>query len=202
MQRALLAALLVGLAAPVIGTYLVQRRLALLGDGIGHVALTGVAAGWLAGAVAGLTPPDDALAVPGAVVAAVLGAVGIELVREARRTTGDVALAILFYGGIAGGVLLISRRGRDQREPHGLPVRLDLDGVGRRTCVVPSCSPAPCSAVGLGLRGALFAVSHDEEFARASGLPVRALQPRGRRHRCPDRHRRDARGRAAAGLAR
>ena len=49
MQRGLLIAALVGVSAPVIGTYLVQRRLALLGDGIGHVALTGVAMGWLAG---------------------------------------------------------------------------------------------------------------------------------------------------------
>ena len=43
MQRALLAALFTGLAAPAVGTYLVQRRLALMGDGIGHVAV-GVAA--------------------------------------------------------------------------------------------------------------------------------------------------------------
>lgn len=47
MQRAFIVALLVGLAAPVVGTYLVQRRLTLLGDGIGHIALTGVAMGWL-----------------------------------------------------------------------------------------------------------------------------------------------------------
>ncbi|MGH3476402.1 MAG: metal ABC transporter permease, partial [Nocardioidaceae bacterium] len=39
MQRALLAAVCTGLAAPAIGTYLVQRRLALLGDGMGHIAL-------------------------------------------------------------------------------------------------------------------------------------------------------------------
>ena len=49
MQRALLAALFTGLAAPVVGTYLVQRRLALMGDGIGHVAVTGVALGLLTG---------------------------------------------------------------------------------------------------------------------------------------------------------
>lgn len=41
MQRSLLAAAIVGLTAPIMGTYLVQRRLSLLGDGIGHVALTG-----------------------------------------------------------------------------------------------------------------------------------------------------------------
>ena len=49
MQRALIAALLTGLAAPAIGTFIVQRRLALLGDGIGHVAVTGVALGLLTG---------------------------------------------------------------------------------------------------------------------------------------------------------
>ena len=42
MQRALIAAAVTGLAAPAVGTYLVQRRLALMGDGIGHVAVTGV----------------------------------------------------------------------------------------------------------------------------------------------------------------
>ncbi|MPZ97615.1 MAG: metal ABC transporter permease, partial [Propionibacteriales bacterium] len=49
MQRALVAALVTGLAAPAVGTYLVQRRLALLGDGIGHIAVTGVALGLLTG---------------------------------------------------------------------------------------------------------------------------------------------------------
>ena len=97
MRRALIAALLVGLVAPAIGTFIVQRRLALLGDGIGHVALTGVALGFLTGTAPVLT----------AVVVAVLGAVAIELVRARGRTSGDVALALLFYGGIAGGVLLI-----------------------------------------------------------------------------------------------
>ncbi|MEI5579334.1 metal ABC transporter permease, partial [Streptomyces brasiliscabiei] len=42
MQRARLAAVLVGITAPAVGIYLVQRRQALMGDGIGHVAMTGV----------------------------------------------------------------------------------------------------------------------------------------------------------------
>ncbi len=49
MLRALIAAAVTGLAAPTIGTYLVQRRLALLGDGLGHVAVTGVAIGLFTG---------------------------------------------------------------------------------------------------------------------------------------------------------
>ena len=47
MQRALLAAVLVGLTAPTVGVHLVQRRLALIGDGLGHIALAGVAVGVL-----------------------------------------------------------------------------------------------------------------------------------------------------------
>ena len=47
MIRALIGALVIGLAAPALGIYLVQRRLSLIGDGIGHVALTGVGVGLL-----------------------------------------------------------------------------------------------------------------------------------------------------------
>lgn len=173
MQRALLVALLVGLTAPVIGTYLVQRRLSLLGDGIGHVALTGVALGWLVGNVAGLAP-KDALAIPGAVVAAILGAVAIEVVRAKGRTSGDVALALLFYGGIAGGVLIISVAGGSNANLVGYLFG-SISTVSTQDVVVTVVLSVLVLAVGLGLRTALFAVCHDEEFARAAGLPVRAL---------------------------
>ena len=49
MQRALLAALLSGLVAPAIGIYIVQRRMSLLGDGLGHVAIMGVGLALLTG---------------------------------------------------------------------------------------------------------------------------------------------------------
>ncbi|MFC8193395.1 metal ABC transporter permease [Cellulomonas sp. NPDC057328] len=173
MQRALIAAVLVGAAAPVVGTFLVQRRLALMGDGIGHVALTGVAVGWLVGSWAAASPAD-ALAVPGAVVAAVIGSVVIELVRERGRTSGDLALAIMFYGGIAGGVLLIKVAG-------GTNANLMSYLFGSIATVTTAdlwwtvALAALVLGVGVGLRWVLFAVSHDEEFARASGLPVRLV---------------------------
>ncbi|NKX93080.1 metal ABC transporter permease [Sanguibacter hominis ATCC BAA-789] len=172
MQRALLAALLVGVVAPVMGTYLVQRKLSLLGDGIGHVALTGVALGWLVGAGLGLT--QDALAIPGAVVTAIIGAIGIEVVRERGRTSGDVALALLFYGGIAGGVLIIELAGG---QSSNLMTYLfgSISVVTTTDLVLTAVLALVVLGLGLGLRTALFAVSQDEEFARASGLPVRFL---------------------------
>ena len=67
MQRALMAAFLSGLMAPAIGTYIVQRRLSLLGDGLGHVAVAGVGLSFLTG-----TAP-----LPLAITVCVLGAVAV-----------------------------------------------------------------------------------------------------------------------------
>ncbi|WP_152191666.1 metal ABC transporter permease [Georgenia satyanarayanai] len=173
MQRALIAAVLVGLIAPVMGTYLVQRRLALLGDGIGHMALIGVAVGWLVGGALSLTP-HDTLAIPGAVVASVLGAVAIEVVRERGRTSADLALALLFYGGIAGGVLLIGLAGGTTANLNGYLFG-SIATVSLSDLWVTIALAAVILVVGVGLRPALFMLSHDEEFARASGLPVRLL---------------------------
>jgi zinc transport system permease protein len=165
MQRALLASLMVGLVAPAVGVFLVQRRLSLLGDGLGHVALTGVAIGVLTA-----TAP-----VGTALVAAVLGAVLIELVRARGRTSGDVALAVLFYGGIAGGVVLLSLA------PRGQATNLDAYLFGAITTTSPADVAvfAVITVVVLGvvwlLGQRLYAVSDDEEYARAVGLPVLAL---------------------------
>ena len=165
MQRALVAALLVGLVAPAVGVFLVQRRLALMGDGIGHVALTGVALGFLLGTAPVLT----------AVVVATIGAVVIELVRQQGRTSGDVALALMFYGGIAGGVLLIGLA------PGGTNANL-LSYLFGSLSSVSSSDVRLIAALSAGLLLALgvfgrqlFAVCHDEEYARVAGLPVRFL---------------------------
>jgi zinc transport system permease protein len=170
MRRALFVALLVGAAAPVVGTFLVQRRLSLLGDGIGHVALTGVALGWLVGAALGLRP-NDVLAIPGAVVAAVVGSVLIEVVRRRGRTSGDLALALMFYGGIAGGVLIIGIAGGTSGN-----LMAYLFGSIATVTVSDVILTAALSFVILGLgfllRTALFAASYDEEFATAAGLPM------------------------------
>jgi zinc transport system permease protein len=165
MQRALLAALLVGMTAPVVGVYLVQRRLALIGDGLGHVALTGVGLGVLTGS----SPVLVALG------ASVLGAVAIELVRARGRASADIALAVMFYGGIAGGVVLIGL------SPDGTPANLNAYLFGAITTTtgtdlwVFGALSLVVLAVAVGLAPRLFAVSNDEEYARASGMNVLGL---------------------------
>ncbi|MGY5764642.1 metal ABC transporter permease [Brachybacterium sp. DNPG3] len=172
LRYPLIIAVLIGLTAPVVGTFLVQKRLSLLGDGLGHVALTGVAVGWLVGAWTSATP-SDLLAIPGALAASVIGALAIEYVREIGHTSRDVALAILFYGGIAGGVVIIKLAGGTSQNLMGYLFG-SLSTVTRSDLLITVVLAVIVLAVGLGLGGLLSAVTGDEEFALASGLPVRA----------------------------
>jgi zinc transport system permease protein len=164
MQLALLAGVVVGVSAPLIGTFLVQKRLSLMGDGIGHVAFAGVAAGLLI----------EVWPVWTALVAAVTGAVAIEWLRSRGRATGDLALALLFYSGIALGVVLT-----------GLAGRLDsstLSYLFGSILTVSRADAIAIGALGIGVAGviaiawrALFTVVLDEEAARVAGLPVDGL---------------------------
>lgn len=162
LQYALVAALFTGLASPVVGTYLVQRRLALMGDGLGHVAVTGVALGLLTG-----TSPTWT-----AVIVAVLGGVLIEVIRERGHTNGDVALALLFYGGIAGGLLITGLAGQSaaslQQYLFG-----SLLSVSPTDLVTTGTLTVAVLLLGLGLMPQLFAVSQDQDFARVAGVNVR-----------------------------
>ncbi|WP_374999672.1 metal ABC transporter permease [Aeromicrobium sp. CTD01-1L150] len=162
MRLALVAAVFTGLAAPAIGTYLVQRRLALLGDGLGHVALTGVALGLLTGTAPVLT----------ALVVAALGAALIEVLRAFTRTSADLALAMLFYGGIAGGVLLVNLSGEGAAVLNQYLFGA-ITTVDRSEVWVVAVLGVIVVSTSLLLGPQLFAVCQDEEHARVSGVPVR-----------------------------
>lgn len=165
MRRALVAAALVGLIAPLIGVFLVQRRLALLGDGMGHVALTGVGLAFLVG-----TAP-----IPTAMATAVVGAFLIEFIRYRSRTAGDLALALLFYGGIAGGVLLASLA--PGRAANSLNAYLfgSLSTVAEGDLVALGVLCLIVVLVIALLGRELFAVSLDPDVAAVQGIRVRAM---------------------------
>lgn len=164
MQRALIAALITGLTAPAIGTFLVQRRLSLLGDGLGHLAVAGVGLALLTG----VTP------LPVAVAICIAGSVAIELLRESGRASGDVGLAILFYGGLSAGLLLAGLAGQGTGTLSGYLFGSLLVMTGQDLLYITILGVV-IVAVAIGLLPQLFAVSADEPFARSIGLPVRLL---------------------------
>lgn len=163
-QLALAACLAVGVFAPSIGTFLVQKRLSLVGDGVGHVAFAGVGAGLLL----------DVWPVWTALVFAVLGAIGVEWLRLRRKAAGDLALALFFYVGIAMGAVFASRAGDLELEtlPYlfGDPYAVTTSGV----LVIVAVGALVALSMRLGAR-ALFAVVTDEDWSRVVGLPVGPL---------------------------
>jgi zinc transport system permease protein len=164
MRLALVAGLVVGACAPLIGTFLVQRRMSLMGDGVGHLAFAGVAAGLLAG----VWPVWSAL------VAAVIGALLIERLRARRRASGDLALALLFYSGIASGVVLLGLAGSLNA---GLVAYLfgSILTVSRGDVIVVALLGVLIVASMAVCGRAWFSVAVDEDAARVAGLPVDTL---------------------------
>lgn len=164
MQRALIAALLSGLVAPAIGTFIVQRKMSLLGDGLGHVAIMGV----------GLALMMGWAPLPVAVVTAIVGAVVVELLRQHGRASGDLGLAILFYGGLASGVLMAGIAGQGAA---GLSSYLfgSLTSLNDTDVWIIAGLAVIVLIITIGLAPRLFAVSVDEEFSRVLGIRVRAL---------------------------
>jgi zinc transport system permease protein len=164
MQLALAAGVIVGATAPLIGAFLVQRRMSLMGDGIGHVAFAGVAGGLLAN----VWPVWTAL------ILSVLAAVAMERLRSRAQASGDVALALFFYTGIAGGVVLA---GLDKSLNAGLfsylfGSVLTVD-VGELLTIAILGAIVVC-AIGFSRR-ALFGLVMDEEWAGVAGVPARVL---------------------------
>ena len=164
MQRALAAGLMIGIIAPIIGVFIVLRRLSLIADTLSHVALAGVAAGLL----------FKTYPVAGALIASLVGAVGIERLRGSGRLFGEAALAVFLSGGFAVAVVLISLA-------RGFNTDLFSYLFGAITVVQPvdlwvifALGLVVLVAVGI-LHKELFAITFDEEAARVQGVPVQTL---------------------------
>ncbi|MEY2474451.1 MAG: zinc transport system permease protein [Actinomycetota bacterium] len=164
MQLALAASVLVGGAAPLVGGFLVQKRLSLMGDGIGHVAFAGVAAGLLFS----VWPVWTAL------IAALVASLGIEWFRARGRIGGDLALALFFYSGIAAGVVLIQRAGSLNASALGYLFGSVLT-VSRADTITMAVLAVVIVVTVVVTWRAMFAVVFDEQAAVVAGLPVAAL---------------------------
>lgn len=163
MQLALIAGVIVGAVAPLVGSFLVQRRLSLLGDGLGHLAFAGVALG----TAVGVAP------LPVALIASVLGAVAVDAMTR-RGIAGDLVLALLFYIGIASGVVLLSAA--DGFDASVLGVLFGQILTVSQGEVIWIAVGGTAVAIVVAVSGRAFsAMSIDPEGARVAGLPVAGL---------------------------
>ncbi|MEZ3162939.1 metal ABC transporter permease [Halorubrum sp. RMP-47] len=168
MQRAVLVGLCVGVMAPLIGTFLVHRQLALIGDALAHTAFAGVAVGLFLNAVIdlGVSPYLTA------VVVAMIAALFIELISETTDAYNDVSMAIVLSTGFALGTTLISINA------GGLAVGVNQFLFGSLSTVSPQSAGILLAlfAVIVGTvaltRNQLLYVTFDETAAAVSGISV------------------------------
>ena len=164
MRLALAVGVVVGILAPAVGFFLVERRQALVGDGLGHVAFAGVAAGYLLGIEPVLT----------ALVFAVVGGLAIEWLRVRGGAAGDQALALVFYTGIALGVVLVSSAGRLDVNLFQFLFGSILTVTWGDLWLVVALGLGSLAAIAVLYRGLVGAVL-DEEGSRVAGVRVNLL---------------------------
>ena len=168
MHRAILVGLCIGVMAPLIGTFLVHRQLALIGDALAHTGFAGVAVGLFVNAVfdLGVSPYLTA------VIVAMISALLIELISEATDAYNDVSMAIVLSTGFALGTTLISLNA------GGLAVGVNQFLFGNLSTVSPDSASIllVLFAVIIGVvgltRNQLLYVTFDETAAAVSGLSV------------------------------
>lgn len=105
MARGLAAAVIVGVVCAMVGTYVVLRGMAFLGDALAHAILPGVAVGYMIGGGA------RAPLFWGALVAAILASFGIGAVSKGTKVKQDTAIGVIFAGTFALGIAIISSTG-------------------------------------------------------------------------------------------
>ena len=106
MQRALIAVVLTGVASGVLGSYVVLRGLAFIGDALTHAVFPGIVIAFAAGRSILL----------GALIVGLITALGIAVISRGRRVSEDTAIGILFAGMFALGVVLVSSLATYQKD--------------------------------------------------------------------------------------
>ncbi len=161
MQRGLLAAIIVGVVCAVIGSYVVLRGLAFMGDALAHAVLPGIAIAFLVG--------RNILV--GAFLAAIITALGIGLVQRQGRLREDSAVGIMFVGAFALGILLISSmRSYSVDLTHILFG--DVLAVSLQDLAMISALGVSILVIVLLLYKEFLLVSFDPIMAATTGLPV------------------------------
>ncbi|MFA9426839.1 metal ABC transporter permease [Natronorubrum sp. A-ect3] len=179
MWRAIATGVLIGIVAPLVGTYLVHRQMALIGETLAHTAFAGVAVGLIFVAFAEGTVllahvSNSGALILIAMVVSALGAIGLQWLTAKTNTYGDVPIAIVLSGSFAVGTLLISW-GRER-----VSMAIDIEGFlfGSLTIVtvegarmVAFLTIVVVAVIVLTYKQLLF-ITFDEQAARVARLNV------------------------------
>ncbi|MGD0205169.1 MAG: metal ABC transporter permease [Dehalococcoidia bacterium] len=165
MVRSLLALVMVSVVCAVMGSFVVVKGMAFIGDALAHASFGGVAAAFVLGGNIYL----------GAAVAAILTSLGIVFVSRRAGLRFDTAIGVLFVGAFALGILIVSRQ-------QGYIVDLfsfvfgNVLGVGQGDLVLIAAVGATVLVLVAVFYKELLFTAYDPAMAAAAGLPVAAMQ--------------------------
>jgi ABC-type Mn2+/Zn2+ transport system permease subunit len=165
MQRGLLASVLVATVCGVLGSFVVLKGLAFIGDALAHASFGGVALAFVLGANIYL----------GAFIFALATAFGIGAISRRGRVSFDTAIGVLFSGTFALGILIISRVDRYTTDLFGYLFGDVLSITEEDLWTIAALGLVVLALVAAFYRQLLF-VAFDPTVAAASGVPARFLE--------------------------
>ena len=172
LQNAFLTGIIIGIIAPLIGVFVVVRRLSLIADALSHVTLAGIAASLLL--EKRFLPVGTLNPIYMGMFFSVAGSLLIEKLRSVYKHYEELAIPIIMSGGVGLSVLFISLADGFNTDLFSYlfgsvsaVTRLDL-----WTILIISIFVI---VIVIMLYKELFIISFDEEHAKASGLPVKGL---------------------------
>lgn len=165
MQRGLLASVLVAVICGILGSFVVLKGLAFIGDALAHASFGGVALAFVLGANIYL----------GAFVFAIATALGIGAISQRGRVSSDTAIGVLFSGTFALGILVISRVDRYTTDLFGYLFGDVLSITAGDLWTIGALGLVVLALVATFYRQLLF-VAFDPTVAAASGVPTRGLE--------------------------
>jgi len=165
MVRSLLALIMISVVCAVMGSFVVVKGMAFIGDALAHASFGGVAAAFVLGGNIYL----------GAAVAAILTSLGIVFVSRRAGLRFDTAIGVLFVGAFALGIAIVSRQ-------EGYIVDLfsfvfgNVLGVGKGDLLLIATVGATVLVLVAVFYKELLFTAYDPAMAAAAGLPVAAMQ--------------------------
>ncbi|MGI6585020.1 MAG: metal ABC transporter permease [Gracilibacteraceae bacterium] len=164
MQRAFAAGLLVAVICPLIGTFVVMRRLSMIGDTLSHASLAGIAAGMLGG----LYP------LWGALLFSLIAAIGIEKLRKRFSQYAELSISIVLSASIGLAVVLISLANSFNADLMSYLFGSIIAVNALDIYIILGLSIIILVSVGLFYKE-FFYMAFDEEGAELAGMPVSGL---------------------------
>lgn len=169
MQRAILAAILIGIVAGVMGAYVVTRGMAFLGDALAHSILPGVAIAYISG------PASPGTLLLGGLAAGILSALSIGFLTRGRRLQEDTAIGIVFAGTLALGIAIISSTRSFATDLQHILIG-NILAVGEQDLLLITAIGLLVLVVTLAIYKELLLVSFDPTMAQTLRLPGEGLR--------------------------